>query len=56
MDVFKDKYLTCIECHKKFLFNVGEQKFYLQKGLITPKRCPSCRAARKALINKEATK
>ncbi|WP_309228320.1 zinc-ribbon domain containing protein [Virgibacillus saliphilus] len=27
----------------RFLFTVGEQQFYKQKGFVKPKRCPSCR-------------
>ena len=32
-----------------FLFTAGEQSFYAQRGFTeSPKRCPSCRARRKA--------
>lgn len=32
-----------------FVFSAGEQEFYAQRGFTeSPKRCPSCRARRKA--------
>jgi len=45
-----DQTLTCIErsCGATFTFSDGEQKFYAEKGFTPPKRCPNCRAARKA--------
>lgn len=36
--------------------HAGEQRFYFAKGLATPKRCLACRAYRKSLVAKEATK
>ena len=48
-DEFKPFEITCVSCAHKFLFSVGEQKFYKKKGLAhQPKRCRSCRFARKA--------
>lgn len=35
--------LKCWECGNRFLFTVGEQKFYKHKGFVYPKRCPKCR-------------
>ena len=43
-----DKTLTCEECGKDFIFTAGEQEFYEEKGFTPPKRCPDCRAAKKA--------
>ena len=43
-----DKQLVCKECQKEFLFTVGEQEFYQEKGFLNePQRCPECRRARK---------
>ncbi|WP_449355065.1 RQC-minor-1 family DNA-binding protein [Virgibacillus natechei] len=42
----RDVWLKCWECGERFLFTVGEQQFYKQKGFVDPKRCPSCRAKR----------
>ena len=43
-----DKTLTCGECGQEFTFTVGEQEFYLSRGLLNePRRCPECRAARR---------
>ncbi|MCF7836760.1 zinc-ribbon domain containing protein [Candidatus Gracilibacteria bacterium] len=43
-----DKSLPCEECGKDFIFTAGEQEFYEEKGFTPPKRCPECRAAKKA--------
>ncbi|MGL5767145.1 MAG: zinc-ribbon domain-containing protein [Sarcina sp.] len=44
----EDKKLTCVDCGEEFVFTVGEQEFYKEKGFNNePKRCPSCRKARK---------
>ena len=46
---FDDKTLTCVECGNDFTFEAAEQEFYQSKGFQNePKRCPSCRQARKA--------
>lgn len=44
--------MTCIDCGQEFVFTSGEQSFYAQRGFTeAPKRCTSCRAARKAQRN-----
>lgn len=50
----EDKFITCVECGFEFLFEVGEQVFYKTKGLVEPKRCPTCRRKRKESL--EASK
>lgn len=48
----EDKTLTCTDCGKEFIFTGAEQEFYDEKGFQNlPKRCPSCRAARKQKAN-----
>jgi CxxC-x17-CxxC domain-containing protein len=43
-----EKTLTCRECGADFIFSVGEQEFYAEKGLLNePQRCPDCRAQRR---------
>ena len=45
----EDKVLVCLDCGKEFVFTVGEQEFYKEKGFENePKRCKACRDARKA--------
>ncbi len=39
----QDKELICTDCGEKFTWEVGEQRFYEQKGYPPPKRCPECR-------------
>jgi CxxC-x17-CxxC domain-containing protein len=43
-----DKTLTCSDCGMEFAYTEREQAFYAEKGFSEPRRCPSCRASRKA--------
>ena len=46
---FEDKSLQCSDCGATFIFSADEQDFFQSKGYTNePKRCPSCRQARKA--------
>jgi CxxC-x17-CxxC domain-containing protein len=49
--VYNDKNLTCADCGQEFVFTASEQDFYGQRGFTEPRRCPSCRASRKAARN-----
>jgi CxxC-x17-CxxC domain-containing protein len=44
----QDKVLTCADCGQEFTFTAAEQQFYADRGFSEPRRCPSCRAVRKA--------
>lgn len=46
--VFGDKTLTCVECNASFAFSADDQRYHLERGFSDPKRCPSCRQARRA--------
>ncbi|MFW6150486.1 MAG: zinc-ribbon domain containing protein [Chloroflexota bacterium] len=49
---FKDRTLQCADCGSTFVFTTREQEFYASKGYTNdPKRCPSCREARRAQGN-----
>jgi CxxC-x17-CxxC domain-containing protein len=43
-----DKTLVCQDCNQEFVFSASEQQFYADRQFSEPRRCPSCRAARKA--------
>ncbi len=43
-----DRTLTCVECNSEFTFTAEDQAFHAQKGYTDPKRCPSCRSARRS--------
>ena len=44
----EDKTLVCQDCGAEFVFTVGEQEFYKEKGFDNePKRCKECRSKRK---------
>jgi CxxC-x17-CxxC domain-containing protein len=45
---FQAKSLTCCDCGTNFNFSAEDQEFFQSKGFVNdPKRCPTCRAARK---------
>jgi CxxC-x17-CxxC domain-containing protein len=47
---YQDKALTCRDCGSEFVWTAGEQQFYASKNLVNePGRCPSCRAAARAV-------
>lgn len=43
-----DKELVCSDCGFDFNFSERDQEFFLAQGFQPPKRCPKCRAAKKA--------
>lgn len=45
---FEDQELVCADCGQSFPFSAEDQEFFAQKGYSSPKRCASCRSARKA--------
>ena len=51
--MYNDKNLSCADCGQEFVFTASEQDFYGQRGFTEPRRCPSCRASRKAARNSE---
>ena len=46
--VFQDRNITCVECSQDFAFSADDQQYHSERGYSDPKRCPSCRAARRA--------
>lgn len=48
---FNNQQLQCAECGTIFEFSAEDQEFYATKGYSAPKRCPECRARRKAQSN-----
>ncbi len=46
--LFTDKTLVCADCGQEFMFTASEQEFYSARQFSEPRRCGSCRAARKA--------
>lgn len=48
---FQNQELQCAECGVTFEFSAEDQEFYATKGYSAPKRCPQCRANRKAQQN-----
>ena len=44
---FADKDILCIDCGQDFIWTVGEQAFFRDKGLTNPpKRCKVCKQAK----------
>ena len=49
----EDKKIICKDCGKEFIFTVGEQEFYKEKGFTNePTRCVACRRAKKEQQNR----
>ena len=47
-EIMEDKKIICKDCGKEFIFTVGEQEFFKDKGYEhEPKRCISCRRKRR---------
>lgn len=44
---YQDRTLSCVECGSEFTFTADDQEFHARKGYQEPKRCPSCRQARR---------
>ena len=45
----EDKSLQCADCGASFVFSATEQQFFQSKGYTNePKRCPTCRDARRS--------
>ena len=45
---YTDRTLTCADCGTTFTFSADDQSYHAQKGFTNePKRCPSCRAAKR---------
>jgi len=44
----EDRTLSCRDCGGEFAFTAGEQRFYMERGLLNdPQRCPTCRATKR---------
>jgi Probable zinc-ribbon domain len=49
MNKLEDQKRTCSDCGDEFIWTAGEQEFFHEKGFTEPpKRCKTCRQARKA--------
>ncbi len=48
---FQEKAIMCNDCNKEFIWSVGEQVFFRDKGLQNPpKRCKPCKQAKNERI------
>jgi CxxC-x17-CxxC domain-containing protein len=46
---YQDKNIQCSDCGTTFTFSASEQELFASRGYTNdPKRCPTCRQARKA--------
>ena len=45
---YADRALACADCSNQFTFSAEDQEFHASRGYQDPKRCPSCRQARRA--------
>lgn len=50
----EDKILVCSDCGNRFIWTIGEQQFFISKGLTNaPKRCKPCSAKNKERIKEK---
>jgi hypothetical protein len=42
-----DIVIVCEDCSQPFTWTAGEQSFYAERGFAKPRRCATCRRARK---------
>ena len=47
----KDLIIKCCDCEEDFTFDVGEQEYYKKNNLYFPKRCKSCKKAKRDHAN-----
>ncbi len=46
---YEDKVIACVDCGAEFTFTADEQQRFAERGFTNePKRCKTCRDARKA--------
>jgi CxxC-x17-CxxC domain-containing protein len=49
---YEERSLTCLDCGQSFTFSADDQAYHAEKGYTNePKRCPSCRQARRGQRN-----
>jgi CxxC-x17-CxxC domain-containing protein len=46
--VYSDRTLNCVQCGNEFTFTADDQQYHASRGYQEPKRCPACRAERRA--------
>ena len=50
--MYEDRTLSCVECNQSFTFSADDQAYHAEKGYTNePKRCPSCRQAKRSQRN-----
>ncbi len=43
----QDRTITCVDCKTEFEWTAGEQKYYAERNLSSPKRCEPCRRVKR---------
>jgi len=43
----EDQQLTCCDCADDFIWSIGEQEWFAERGLTQRRRCKPCRAAKR---------
>lgn len=50
---FEDRALKCCDCREPFIWSASEQLFFAQQNFLAPRRCRTCRAAKRAERERE---
>jgi CxxC-x17-CxxC domain-containing protein len=45
---YEARTLNCVQCGNDFSFSAEDQQYHADRGYQDPKRCPTCRAERRA--------
>ncbi len=52
--MYEDRTLSCMECNQSFTFSADDQAYHAEKGYTNePKRCPTCRQAKRTQRNSD---
>ena len=52
--MYEDRTLSCVECNQSFTFSADDQAYHAEKGYTNePKRCPTCRQAKRNQRNSD---
>ena len=45
--------IYCKDCGARFSLTEGEKKFFISRGISTPRRCRKCRAAKRTVLSSQ---
>jgi hypothetical protein len=52
-ETLQDEQIPCCDCLEFFVWTCGQQRYFRDKGLHPPKRCPACRQKKREAKEKQ---